>query len=70
MGNVPSTIISVKVVQTEGRTWRRPSIVEPIDIRSATVCWPSRMSFRRVSFEEENGESRADFLEVIGDQCL
>ena len=37
MGKVPSTMSSVKEVVTDGMTWRRPSMVLPIDMRSATV---------------------------------
>lgn len=44
VGNVPSTISSVSEETTEGSTWRRPSMVLPIDMRSATVWLPSRMS--------------------------
>mgnify|MGYP003636617251 CR=1 FL=1 len=44
VGNVPSTMISVSVEGTEGRTWRRPSMVLPMDMRSETVWAPSRMS--------------------------
>ena len=49
VGKVPSTMISVRVEQTDGRTCRRPSMVAPMDMRSATVWLPSRMSFEGVS---------------------
>ena len=45
MGKVPSTWSSVKVETTEASTCRRPSMVLPIDMRSATLWLPSRMSW-------------------------
>lgn len=70
-GKVPSTINAESDATTEGWTWRRPNMVVPMDMRSATEWFPSRMSCLRSACEERcacGGEGH--LLEVVRNQRL
>ena len=68
---MPSTISSASEDATDGRTCRRPSMVLPIAMRSATEWLPSRMSWRRYG-SENAGTNDAGYylLKVISYQSL
>ena len=71
VGKVPSTINSESDATTEGCTWRRPSMVVPIDMRSATVWFPSRMScLRSAGGATSRLRWEAYFLQIIRNQGL
>jgi hypothetical protein len=71
MGKVPSTIISESDATTEGCTWRRPSMVLPMDMRSATEWLPSRMSCMRSGCGSPCACGQGVYLlQVIRNQCL
>ncbi|KAH8622432.1 Urease [Alternaria alternata] len=71
VGNVPSTINAERELTTEGCTWRRPSMVVPMDMRSATVWFPSRISCMRSACDPGRAWGlKSYFLEIVRDQCL
>jgi hypothetical protein len=71
VGKVPSTINAESDATTEGWTWRRPSMVVPMDMRSATVWLPSRMSCTRSGCGTQCACCWGQyFLEVVRDECL